>query len=497
MIKKVLIANRGEIAIRIIRALQDMGLESVAVYSEADRPARHVRLAHEAYCLGPAPAAESYLNVDAIMEVARRSNVQAIHPGYGFLSENADFAARCKSEGLIFIGPPPEAIRAMGEKTQARRIMAQAKVPVVPGTLEAVATAEEAEREAERIGYPIMLKAAAGGGGKGMRLVQDPKHLAAAFRDASSEAVKAFGDGSVYLERAITKPRHIEMQIIADGQGNVVYLGERECSIQRRHQKVVEEAPSPLVSKSLRENMGEVAVRAAKAVGYTNAGTIEFLVDESGDFYFMEMNTRLQVEHAVTEMITGIDLVKEQIRIAAGEPLSFRQKNVSLRGWAMECRIYAEDPENQFMPCPGKVVAVRLPEGPGVRVDSSVYSGGEISLHYDPMVAKVVSWGRDRDACAATMRRALTEFQIVGIRTNRNFLLQIISHPEFLAGKLDTGFIPRFLGVKEYRSPEPHVVADLAAAIYAYESSRREEPEPKGGSGPSAWRRAALWRGLP
>ena len=496
MIRKVLIANRGEIAVRIIRALREMEVASVAVFSEADRAARHVRLADEAYPIGPPPASESYLNMDAIFEVARRCGAEAIHPGYGFLSENAAFAERCAQEGIIFIGPPPEAIRAMGEKTQARRLMSAAGVPVVPGTLDPLATAEEAEREAQRVGYPVMLKAAAGGGGKGMRLVSEPKHLAAAFRDASSEALKAFADGSVYLEKAITKPRHIEMQILADAHGNAIYLGERECSIQRRHQKVVEEAPSPMVTPQMRKAMGEVAVRAAQAVGYVNAGTIEFLADENGSFYFMEMNTRLQVEHAVTEMVTGLDLVREQIRIASGDPLSLRQEEVSIRGWSMECRIYAEDPENHFLPCPGKVVAVRLPEGPGVRVDASVYSGGEVSLYYDPMVAKVVAWGPDRAACAATMRRALDEFQIVGIRTNRNFLLQIVSHQEFLAGRLDTGFIPRFLGVNEYRSAGPHPVADIAAAIFAYESSRRQAPV-VGASCPSSWRTRARWRGMP
>ena len=489
--KKVLIANRGEIAVRIIRALRDMEMSAVAVFSEADRAARHVRLADEAYCIGPPPSSESYLNMDAILDVAKRSGAEAIHPGYGFLSENAEFAARCAEAGLVFIGPPPAAIRAMGEKTQARRIMAKAGVPVVPGTLEPLRDAEEAAAEAQKVGYPVMLKAAAGGGGKGMRLVHEAKELRAAFRDASSEAVQSFGDGSVYLEKAILKPRHIEMQILADAYGNVVYMGERECSIQRRHQKIVEEAPSPMVGPEMRAAMGEIAVKAARAVGYVNAGTIEFLVDERGRFYFMEMNTRLQVEHAVTEMVTGVDLARAQIRIAAGEKLRFRQEDLSIRGSAIECRIYAEDPENHFLPCPGKIEAVRLPEGPGVRVDSSVFTSGEVSLYYDPMVAKVVTWGRDRVIAARSMIRALQEFQIVGIRTNRNFLLQIVSHPEFLEGKLDTGFIPRILGEREFRSPDPHPVADIAAAIFAYESARRQKPCVGGATtGPSAWRRA-------
>ncbi len=489
--KKVLIANRGEIAVRIIRALRDMEMSAVAVFSDADRSARHVRLADEAYCIGPPPSSESYLNMDAILDVAKRSGAEAIHPGYGFLSENAEFAARCAEVGLVFIGPPPAAIRAMGEKTQARRIMAKAGVPVVPGTLEPLRDAEEAAAEAEKVGYPVMLKAAAGGGGKGMRLVHEAKELRAAFRDASSEAVQSFGDGSVYLEKAILRPRHIEMQILADAHGNVVYMGERECSIQRRHQKIVEEAPSPMVGPQMRAAMGEIAVKAARAVGYVNAGTIEFLVDERGQFYFMEMNTRLQVEHAVTEMVTGIDLARAQIRIAAGEKLRFRQEEISIRGSAIECRIYAEDPENHFLPCPGKIEAVRLPEGPGVRVDSSVFTSGEVSLYYDPMVAKVVTWGRDRVIAARSMIRALQEFQIVGIRTNRNFLLQIVSHPEFLEGRLDTGFIPRILGERGFRSPGPHPVADIAAAIFAYESARRQRPCAGGATtGPSAWRRA-------
>ena len=354
MIQKVLIANRGEIAVRIFRALRDMGLSSVAVYSEADRAARHVRLADEAYCIGPPPSAQSYLNMDAILDAARRSGAHAIHPGYGFLSENAAFARRCEAEGLVFIGPPASAIHAMGEKTRARQLMAEAGVPVIPGTLEPLKSPEEAAEEADRTGYPVMLKAAAGGGGKGMRLVHEPGQIAAAFRDAASEALKSFGDGSVYLERAVVKPRHIEMQILADTHGNCVYLGERECSIQRRHQKVVEEAPSPIVSPEMRAAMGEVAVRAAKAVGYVNAGTIEFLVDQSGEFFFMEMNTRLQVEHAVTEMVTGIDLVREQIRIADGEPMSFRQEDVQIRGWSMECRILRRGPPQQLHALPGQ-----------------------------------------------------------------------------------------------------------------------------------------------
>ncbi len=492
MINKVLIANRGEIAVRILRALRDMGIASVAVYSEADRAARHVRLADEAYCIGPPPSAQSYLNMDAILSTAKACGAQAVHPGYGFLSENAHFAERCEKEGILFVGPPADAIRAMGEKTRARQLMAEAGVPVVPGTLAPLDSPEAAEAAAETTGYPVMLKAAAGGGGKGMRLVERRAQIASAFRDASSEALKAFGDGSVYLERAVVRPRHIEMQILADGHGNCIYLGERECSIQRRHQKVVEEAPSPLVTPAMRASMGEVAVRAARAVGYRSAGTIEFLVDQSGEFFFMEMNTRLQVEHAVTEMVTGIDLVREQIHIAEGEPLSLRQEDVEIRGWAMECRIYAEDPQRNFLPCPGTIHAVRLPEGPNVRVDSAAFTRGEISMFYDPMVAKVITWGSDRDACAATMNRALMEFQIVGTHTNRDFLLAIVNHPDFKAGALDTGFIPRHFSGVSMPVSSPAAAADIAAAIYAYESSRKQPCTAPPQAAPSAWRRAMM-----
>jgi acetyl-CoA carboxylase, biotin carboxylase subunit len=496
VIKKVLIANRGEIAVRVLRALKDMGLSSVAVFSEADRAARHVRLADEAYCIGPPPSAQSYLQMDTIIEVALRSGAQAIHPGYGFLSENAAFSQKCQDAGIVFIGPPPAAIHAMGEKTRARQIMAKAGVPVIPGTLQPLSDAKSALEAAEMTGYPVMLKAAAGGGGKGMRLVHDSTALPAAFRDASSEAVKSFGDGSVYLERAVVRPRHIEVQILADAHGDCIYLGERECSIQRRHQKVVEEAPSPFVKPEMRRMMGEVAVKAAKAVGYVNAGTIEFLVDQSGEFFFMEMNTRLQVEHAVTEMVTGVDLVREQIHVAEGKPLSLKQEDVSIRGWSMECRIYAEDPLQNFMPCPGRIEAVRLPEGPNVRVDSAAYTRGEVSMYYDPMVAKVISWGSDRDACAATMNRALMEFQIVGTTTNRDFLLAIVDHPEFRAGHLDTGFIERHFGGPSMGRPEPAVAADIAAAIYALESSKRTGASAGPVSSlPTAWRRALQGRG--
>lgn len=490
MIKKVLIANRGEIAVRIIRALREMEIASAVVFSEADRDSRHVRQADEAYCIGQAPSPLSYLDSGKVIDAAKRAGVDAVHPGYGFLSENAVFARRCIEEGLIFIGPRPEAMEAMGTKTRARQIMAQAGVPVVPGTLEAVSTLEAAEREAEKVGYPIMLKASAGGGGKGMRLVNAAEEIASAFRDASSEAEKSFGDGSLYIEKAIVKPRHIEVQVLCDGHGHAIHLGERECSIQRRHQKIVEEAPSPIVNSELRAKMGEIAITAARAVDYINAGTIEFLVTPEGDFYFMEMNTRLQVEHAVTEAVTGIDIVKEQVRIADGETLGLEQKDVTMRGWAIECRIYAEDPMNNFLPCPGKVVAVRLPGGPCVRVDSSIYGSGEVSIHYDPMIAKVITWGADRREAIEVMRRALEEFQIVGIRSNRDFLRRIIEDREFQRGEMDTGFIARNLGLDEYGPPGSHSIAEIAAAIVAFESSRRGSSPRTPGEDISAWRLA-------
>ena len=487
--QKVLIANRGEIAVRIIRSLREMGIRCVAVYSEADRSSRHVRLADEAYLIGPPPSSESYLRRDKIIKVAKACGAEAVHPGYGFLSENADFSRECSEAGLVFIGPSHEAIAAMGVKTEARQRMAKAGVPVIPGTLEPLRDPAEARRIAGEIGFPVMLKAAAGGGGKGMRLVHRMEELEAALRDATSESARAFGDDSIYMEKALIGARHIEMQVLADSHGNTLYLGERECSIQRRHQKVVEEAPSPFVDAGLRAAMGEAAVRAASAVGYVNAGTIEFLVDDKKNHYFMEMNTRLQVEHAVTEMVTGIDLVKEQVRIAAGLPIGFKQNEISVSGWAVECRIYAEDPLNHFLPSPGRVRNVRLPEGPNVRVDDAVFGGGEISLHYDPMVAKVVTWGRDRAAACRTMSRALQEFQIVGITTNKDFLEKILSHPEFLAGNIDSGFIPRYFNEGSMEAPGPHPIADIAAAIHAFESARSSMAPPCRENRPSAWRR--------
>jgi acetyl-CoA carboxylase biotin carboxylase subunit len=445
MFKKILIANRGEIAVRVIRACREMDITAVAVYSEADASALHVRLADEAYPIGLAPSSESYLRVERVIEAARRSGAEAIHPGYGFLAENADFARAVGEAGLVFIGPTPEAMKLMGSKTSARRAAVAAGAPVVPGTTEALTSIEDARETAARIGYPVMLKAAAGGGGKGMRLVSEESEMASAFETARSEAASAFGDESVYMEKAVERPRHIEIQIFSDTQGNFVHLGERECSIQRRHQKVIEECPSPIDDPTLRERMGETAVRVARAASYVGAGTVEFLVsDVTREFYFLEMNTRLQVEHPVTELVTGFDLVREQIRVAAGAPLSFAQEDVRWTGHAVECRVYAEDPEQNFMPSPGRITRLRLPTGPGVRDDGGVYEGAEVSIYYDPMISKLATWGRTRVEAIERMRRALAEYAVGGIKTTLPFFREVMRDEEFVAGRLDTGFIPRF-----------------------------------------------------
>jgi len=445
MFKKILIANRGEIACRIIRACREMKIRSVAVYSEADKNALHVRMADEAYYVGPAPSNESYLKWEKILEAAKQSEAEAIHPGYGFLSENAEFVRNVTEAGLVFIGPPPEAMEGMGGKISARKIAIEAGVPVVPGTTEPLASYEDARKTAGEFGYPIMLKASAGGGGKGMRLVEREADLKSAFDASRSEALASFGDDAVYIEKAVVRPRHIEIQVFSDTHGNHVHLGERECSIQRRHQKVIEEAPSPINSTELREKMGECAIKVAKAVNYVGAGTVEFLVsDLDRSFYFLEMNTRLQVEHPVTELVTGIDLVREQINVAWGEKLSFTQSDVNLTGHAIECRIYAEDPEANFMPSPGKITHLRIPQGPGIRDDGGVYEGVEVSIYYDPMISKFAVYGRDRDEVIDRMRRALMEYQIGGIKTTIPFFREVMEDKEFIEGKLDTAFITRF-----------------------------------------------------
>jgi acetyl-CoA carboxylase biotin carboxylase subunit len=445
MFKKILIANRGEIAVRVIRACREMDISAVAVYSEADAAALHVRLADEAYLLGPAPSSESYLRAERVIEAARGSGAEAIHPGYGFLAENAEFARAVGDAGLVFIGPSPEAMELMGSKTSARRAAIAAGAPVVPGTTEALVSVEDARETAARLGYPVMLKAAAGGGGKGMRLVSGESEIASAFEAARGEASSAFGDESVYMEKAVERPRHIEIQIFSDARGAFVHLGERECSIQRRHQKVIEECPSPIDDAGLRERMGAAAVEIARAASYVGAGTVEFLVsDVTREFYFLEMNTRLQVEHPVTELVTGFDLVREQIRVAAGLPLSFSQSDVRWTGHAVECRVYAEDPEQNFMPSPGRVTRLRLPTGPGVRDDGGVYEGAEVSIYYDPMISKLATWGRTRAEAIERMRRALSEYEVGGIKTTLPFFREVMRDEEFVAGRLDTGFIPRF-----------------------------------------------------
>jgi acetyl-CoA carboxylase biotin carboxylase subunit len=468
MFKKILIANRGEIACRVIRACREMNIATVAVFSDVDRDALHVRLADEAYPIGPAPSAESYLRADKILEAAKKSGAEAIHPGYGFLSENAGFVRSVVEAGLVFIGPPPEAMEAMGGKMSARRIAIDAGVPVVPGTTEPLTSFEDAERTAAEFGYPVMLKASAGGGGKGMRLVNEPGEMRSALETAQAEALAGFGDDAVYIEKAVVRPRHIEIQVFSDSQGNHVHLGERECSIQRRHQKVIEEAPSPINSAELREKMGACAVMVAKAVGYVGAGTVEFLVsDVDRSFYFLEMNTRLQVEHPVTELVTGIDLVREQIRVADGESLSFTQADISMNGHAIECRVYAEDPEHNFMPSPGIITRLRVPQGPGVRDDGGVYEGAEVSIYYDPMISKFAVWGRDREQAIDRMRRALAEYSIGGIKTTLPFFREVMQDAEFVEGKIDTGFIPRFFERTAERPVNDESARDLAVIAAA------------------------------
>jgi len=465
VLRKILIANRGEIALRIVRACRELHIATVAVFSDADRAALHVLEADEAWRLGPAPAPESYLRGDLILEVARRSGADAIHPGYGFLSENADFAEACENARVKFIGPPSTAMRALGSKTSARQVADESGMPRTPGCVHGLASPEEAHDVASGIGYPVMLKAAAGGGGKGMRAVFRPEDLESAFATASSEAERAFGSGEVYLEKLIERPRHIEFQILADEHGRCVYLGERECSVQRRHQKVIEEAPSAVVDEDLRRRMGEAAVRLALSAGYTNAGTIEFLLDEHRNFYFLEMNTRLQVEHPVTELVTGLDLVHLQIRIAQGEPLPFSQHEVQLRGHAIECRVYAEDPENNFMPSPGRITRLLQPGGPGIREDCGIYEGWVVPMDYDPMLSKLIAWAPDRDMAIARLLRALDEYVIGGIRSNLALFRRILRDPDFRAARIDTGYLDRLLAYTATATTAPDTSAIAAAAV--------------------------------
>jgi len=486
MIRKILIANRGEIAVRVIRACRERGIATVAVYSEVDRLSLHVLLAEEAYCIGPAPARESYLAQEKLIEVAKRSGADAIHPGYGFLAENPQFAEQVQKAGLIFIGPPASACRLLGDKLEARRVMSQAGVPIVPGSEDAVANEAEAADWAQRIGYPVLLKAAAGGGGKGMRVVRAPAEMASAFRGAQSEALSAFGDPRIYLEKYLQAPRHIEFQILADRHGRVIHLGERECSIQRRHQKVIEESPSPFLTPPLRQQMGEMAVTVAKASGYQNAGTVEFMVDENRRFYFLEVNARLQVEHPVTEMVTGIDLVKAQIDLASGQPLGYAQDDIPIRGHAIESRIYAEDPFNDFLPSTGRVEYYRPSFGPGLREDSGLYEGTEVPVYYDPLIAKLIAWGRDRHEALERMRRALEEYRISGVRTTIPFCLWVVENDQFRRGEYTTHFVEeqfKARAEKLHAATKDHeVAAAMGAVLVDFMAKRARKPSYVGGA---------------
>jgi len=497
MFTKVLIANRGEIAVRILRACREVGIETVAVYSEADRQALHVRYADEAYLLGPAPSRESYLRGDKIIEIARKCGADAIHPGYGFLAERDDFAEACEKAGIVFIGPKPSSIAAMGDKAVARATVLKAGVPVVPGTEDVGnMTDEQLLAVASKIGFPLLIKATAGGGGKGMREVVNLDEMPVLIQSARREAEAAFGDGNVYLEKLVEGARHIEIQILADAYGNVIHLGERECSLQRRHQKLLEESPSPFMDEELRKKMGAVAVKAAKAVDYINAGTIEFLVDKDKNFYFLEMNTRLQVEHPVTEMVTGIDIVKEQIRIARGRQLSYTQDDIKLNGAAIECRINAEDPYNSFLPSTGRIEHSLLPTGPGVRVDTGVYPGFEITPYYDPMIAKLIVWGETRGQAILRMRRALEEYRIVGVRTNIPFHQTMMNSHRFMAGQYDTRFVEERFSmeqIEEGRSEFPDIAALIATLVTHDQTQRAAQIVRRNERDTSNWKWVGRW----
>lgn len=471
--KKILVANRGEIAVRVIRTCREMGIVPVAVYSDVDRKALHVRVADEAYPLGEAKPSASYLNIEKIIGVAKDCGAQAIHPGYGFLAENPKLVKRCEEEGIVFIGPPSKAMGIMGSKTASRMQMVEAAVPIIPGTLEPIEDEKILPEEAEKVGFPLILKASAGGGGKGLRLVANKKELVSAFRLARSEAESSFDDPSVYIEKYIEEPHHIEVQILADNFGNTVHLGERECSIQRRYQKVLEETPSPFLDENTRHEMGRVAVKVAAAVDYRNAGTVEFIVDKNKNFYFLEMNTRLQVEHPVTEMVTGIDLVRCQIEIAANLPLPFRQEDIKPSGYSLQCRIYAEDPDNDFMPSPGKILHFRPPSGGlGVRDDNGVYEGYEVPLEYDPLLSKLVTWGQTRAEAIHRMLRALSEYHIYGIKTTIPFFKRILLHPKFFDGDYNTHFIPYLEKEEVSAQQDEKIVALIAAGIRSYNESK-------------------------
>jgi acetyl-CoA carboxylase biotin carboxylase subunit len=475
---KVLVANRGEIAVRLVRALRDLGISSVAAYSDADRGSLAVRLADEAAYVGPSASSESYLRMDRIVDAAKRHGAQAIHPGYGFLSENAEFAEACADAGIVFIGPPADAIRKLGSKTAARQLAIAAGTPVVPGTEHALSNWEEARSAVNALGYPVLLKASAGGGGKGMRRVDHESELKAALRDAASEAGRAFGNSEVYIEKLVEEPRHIEIQILGDHYGHLIHLGERECSIQRRHQKVIEECPSPLMAShpGLRERMGQAAVRVASAAGYANAGTVEFLVDRDANFYFLEVNTRLQVEHPATELVTGLDLVEWQLKIAAGERLTVRQEDVTWRGSAIECRIYAEDPDHDFLPAPGRIVHLSEPSGPGIRLDSGIFEGCDVPLEYDPLLAKLAAWGPTRETAIRRLDRALSEYVLTGVRNNISFFREVLADAEFREGRLSTSFLDRFFKRRKKSVPEPEAEAAAALVMALKDSNRSGSP---------------------
>jgi len=486
MFTKILIANRGEIAIRVIRACKELGVATVAVYSEADRAALHVRAADEAYCIGPAPSQDSYLNGDRVLEAAQRCGADAIHPGYGFLSERAGFAEACARAGIVFIGPNPEAIRVMGNKTTSRAAVHAMGVPLVPGMRENLGSEEEAVAWARELGFPLMMKAAAGGGGKGLRMISRMEDLPAAYRAAKSESLHAFGDDAVYLERYIEHPRHIEIQLLGDKHGHIIYFPERECSIQRRHQKVIEEAPSTLVDPDMRRAMGEAAVKAARAVDYDSAGTVEFIVSgKTREFFFLEMNTRLQVEHPITEMITGVDLCKEMIKVACGDPLPFRQEDIHMHGHALECRIYAEDPDNRFLPTPGRILGLRVPGGPWVRDESGMYEGLDVPIHYDPMLSKLVVWGSTRERCITRMSRALSEYSVKGIKTTIPFHARVMLNDKFIRGEIDTNFIDTQFQPQDAARVKPHEdIALVAAAIKAFLRDKDKTQRIMGGDCP-------------
>lgn len=494
--KKILVANRGEIALRVMRACREMGIPTVAIYSESDKAALHVQFADEAVCVGPPPPLESYLNIEKIIATAKDKRADAIHPGYGFLAENSTFAKRCEEEGIKFIGPGSEAMRLLGNKVESRKTMVAAGIPVIPGMMGGGCDAKVLAEEAGKMGLPVLVKAAGGGGGKGMRIVREKKELEDSLASCMREAKSAFGDDTIYLEKYIEQPRHIEFQILADNHANVVHLFERECSIQRRYQKIVEETPSVALTPELRKTMGDVAVRVAKTAGYTNAGTVEFLLDPKGNFYFLEVNARVQVEHPITEAVVGVDLVKQQIRIASGESLSLRQENLRQRGHAIECRIYAEDPENGFLPCAGKILFVKEPEGPGIRCDSGIFSGCEVSVHYDPILSKLVVWDETREQACRKMASALGEYVILGIKTTTTFLRDVIQHQAFIDGKTHTGFIPlHFEGWKMPDMDDSELrIAMLSAAAFtrnAHATVRRGQVVREG---LSPWKTGGRWR---